>query len=175
MAERAPVLVLGYGNPGRGDDALGPLLLAKLEAWLPDQPALAVDTLCDMQLNIEHVLEVAGRQRVLLIDAARCGPLPFTCRPVTAQTDFRHSTHTLSPAGLLALCHQVGVPEPASTELLAIPGEAFALGDALSDTARQGLAAAWPFLQAWCRGTVMPDAPASAANLSGPVACDHRG
>jgi len=22
-----PILVLGYGNPGRGDDALGPMLL----------------------------------------------------------------------------------------------------------------------------------------------------
>ena len=30
----APVLIVGYGNPGRGDDALGPELVARLEALL---------------------------------------------------------------------------------------------------------------------------------------------
>lgn len=32
----APVLILGWGNLSRGDDALGPLLLDALHASLPE-------------------------------------------------------------------------------------------------------------------------------------------
>ena len=30
------VVVLACGNPSRGDDAIGPLLLARLESWLSE-------------------------------------------------------------------------------------------------------------------------------------------
>jgi Ni,Fe-hydrogenase maturation factor len=31
-----PVLILACGNPSRGDDALGPLLLERLQNWLDE-------------------------------------------------------------------------------------------------------------------------------------------
>ena len=46
----APVLVLTYGNPSRGDDALGTAMFDLLEENPPDN----VDLLTDFQLQIEH-------------------------------------------------------------------------------------------------------------------------
>ena len=43
-----PVLVLGFGNRSRGDDALGPLLLDGLSTDLPGN----IELLEDMQLQI---------------------------------------------------------------------------------------------------------------------------
>ena len=58
-----PVLLLGYGNPSRGDDALGPMLLEMLEAdrragRAPDN----FETLTDFQLQVEHALDLQRRR-----------------------------------------------------------------------------------------------------------------
>ncbi|MBL9110068.1 MAG: hypothetical protein JNM74_12375, partial [Myxococcales bacterium] len=54
---RAPVLVIGIGNPSRGDDALGPAVVARLEELLRAELAGGqVETLVDFQLQIEHTL-----------------------------------------------------------------------------------------------------------------------
>ena len=44
------ILVIGYGNPGRCDDGLGPALVARLESLRI--PGLSVEV--DYQLSIEH-------------------------------------------------------------------------------------------------------------------------
>ena len=51
---QAPLLVFGYGNPSRGDDALGPALVD----WLRRQRrgGAEVELLTDFQLQIEHAL-----------------------------------------------------------------------------------------------------------------------
>lgn len=68
----APLLVLGWGNPSRGDDALGPMLVDALVAYAGRAlPAGTVDCLSDYQLQIEHALDLVGRERVLFVDAAR--------------------------------------------------------------------------------------------------------
>ena len=68
----APLLVLAVGNPSRGDDALGPLLLERLQADGWDAGG-QVELLCDFQLQVEHTLDLQGRSAVLLVDAARPG------------------------------------------------------------------------------------------------------
>jgi hypothetical protein len=73
---KAPVLVLAVGNPSRGDDAVGPLLAECLQAWLRQQPAevqARIEVITDQQLVVEHVLDIQGRERVLLMDAAAQG------------------------------------------------------------------------------------------------------
>ena len=57
----APVLILTYGNPSRGDDALGPEMFelleqCKLETGLLDN----VDLYTDFQLQIEHAVDLEG-------------------------------------------------------------------------------------------------------------------
>ncbi len=54
-----PILVLGYGNPSRGDDALGPLLLDFIQQHL-DTSQFEIVT--DFQLQIEHALDLQNRE-----------------------------------------------------------------------------------------------------------------
>ena len=64
----APLLVFGWGNLSRGDDALGPLCVERLRATVAQ--AANIEYLDDYQLQIEHALDLVGRQRVLFVDAA---------------------------------------------------------------------------------------------------------
>lgn len=65
----APTLVFGYGNPSRGDDALGWRLIEQLDALRAAGRLAGVDLLSDFQLQIEHVLDLRGRTRVIFVDA----------------------------------------------------------------------------------------------------------
>ena len=62
-----PVLLFGYGNLSRGDDALGPLLLEYAESHCDLD---AIEILSDFQLQIEHALDLENRRLVLFVDAS---------------------------------------------------------------------------------------------------------
>lgn len=155
----APVLVLAVGNPSRGDDALGPRLAERLEEWLVQEGIGGVEVLSDMQLNIETALDLQDRSRVLVIDASASGDLPYACTPVRASHDASYSTHSVSPQAILQVYLDLGLPEPPRTELLAVRGASFELGEALSPAGRRHLELTWVFLQDWCReaaGVTLP-------------------
>jgi len=83
----APILVFGYGNPSRGDDALGPEFVRRLEACCADAIACgALEVLTDFQLQVEHALDLQERAVVYW---RRGWPSPRTrnrrprcCRPL---------------------------------------------------------------------------------------------
>jgi hydrogenase maturation protease len=130
----APTLIIGIGNPSRGDDALGPLAIERLAGLdLPD-----VELLTDFQLQIEYVLDLQQRARVVFIDAAESAPAPYVFDTVSAHADPSYTSHELSPAALLHACAQTwGTPPPAW--VLAIHGENWSLGQAPSATALDNL------------------------------------
>ena len=66
----APTLVFGIGNPSRGDDAIGPLMIERLEREQSAGRLSGVDLLTDFQLQPEHALDLRGRARVLFVDAS---------------------------------------------------------------------------------------------------------
>ena len=79
----APLLVFGWGNPSRGDDALGPLLVEQLADRAQAQlPAGRLECLTDFQLQVEHALDLVGRERVLFVDAAIGLQTPFAVSKV---------------------------------------------------------------------------------------------
>ena len=55
-ADGGDVLVIGYGNPGRMDDGLGPATIDELEKLAID----GVDLDADYQLTVEDAAAVAG-------------------------------------------------------------------------------------------------------------------
>ena len=119
-----PLLVLGWGNLSRGDDALGPLCVAALREQLPGDLQEQVEFLDDYQLQIEHALDLVGRQRVLLIDASLNCAAPFEVTELKPAQDASLTTHALSPQALLQVYQDLqGTPPPPCT-LLAIRGEA---------------------------------------------------
>jgi hydrogenase maturation protease len=143
----APLLVFGWGNLSRGDDALGPLCIERLRALAA--PAAAVDYLDDYQLQIEHALDLVGRQRVLFVDASLSCRAPFELTQLHAAPDISFTTHALSPQALMQVfCDLRGEAPPACT-LLAIRGERFELGAPPSHAALAHLAAALAWATDW--------------------------
>lgn len=155
----APLLVLAWGNLSRGDDALGPLCLAALRAQLPGRLLDQVEFLEDYQLQIEHALDLIGRQRVLFIDASLSCPAPFEVTELQAAQDASFTTHALSPQALLQVYQDMqGTPPPPCT-LLAIRGEAFELGEPPGKAARTNLEHALAWAHAWLSGTALHKNP----------------
>jgi hydrogenase maturation protease len=109
----APVLILTYGNPSRGDDALGPEMFDLLEQYKLETGQLdIVDLYTDFQLQIEHAVDLQDRQYVLFIDASVSCAEPFECQPLHADRDDSFTTHAMSPASVLAVYKQINHREP---------------------------------------------------------------
>lgn len=141
----APLLIFAYGNPSRGDDALGPLLLERLQAL----NLAHVETLTDFQLQVEHAYDLQGRERVLFIDASVACAAPYAFSRLAAQKDTSYTTHVMSPMAVLHVYRELyGEPPPAY--LLQVRGESFELGAALSPAAAANLQAAFDLLQQLC-------------------------
>ncbi|MEY4764221.1 MAG: hypothetical protein RI907_894 [Pseudomonadota bacterium] len=138
------LVVFGWGNPSRGDDALGPGLLAEVaKANLP-----GVATVEDFQLQIEHTLDMVDAGLLLFIDAGMGTPAPWTFQEIVAQPPGRLNTssHALSPQALLRVFEQVqGRPAPPAF-LLCVRGEGFDLGAGLSEAGRLHAASAQRWL-----------------------------
>lgn len=131
----APILVIGIGNPSRGDDALGPVCLERLAA----SPAPGVELLTDFQLQIEHALDLDGRALVVFVDASVAAPAPYSLAPIGEAPAEPAFSHALSPAQLLDVYRRVQRRAPPRAMVLAIRGEAFELGDGLSARASANL------------------------------------
>lgn len=141
------VVIFGYGNPSRGDDALGPALVACVLVWLGDHRDADVTVYEDYQLQVEHALDLAEADLVLFIDADATGPAPFHLRRVQAERDDSYTTHELSPQALLHVAREVTRRDPPPSWVLGVRGEQFELGDPLSAAAEAHLEAAWTELQ----------------------------
>lgn len=141
----APTLIFGWGNPSRGDDALGPLFVERVEALgLP-----GVECLTDFQLQVEHALDLQGRQRILFVDASLDAEAPFSVTAVGPQKDTSFTTHAMSPQAVLQVyCNLTDEPPP-PTWLMAIRGERFELGEAVTANAGRHLDEALAWLQDW--------------------------
>ena len=136
------ILVIGYGNPGRRDDGLGPALAAALDGMA--LPGVTVDA--DYQLTIEHAAEIAAHDAVIFADAAVRGPAPFEFRRLDPGEPATFSTHSVSPAGVLALAQQCFAARTCGY-VLALRGYEFnEFGEGLSPPAQANLAAAVEFL-----------------------------
>jgi hydrogenase maturation protease len=137
------LVVFGWGNDARGDDGLGPLLLARIAAagW-PE-----VTIIEDFQLQIEHALDLDGAELALFVDAGRDTPAPFAFAEIAPKNAFRHTTHALAPEAVLDVFARLRGRAPPPSFTLCVRGERFELGDGLSDAAREGLEAAWAFAQ----------------------------
>jgi len=131
------VLVLGYGNPGRQDDGLGPAAAAEIEKLgLP-----GVTSRDNYQLVIEDSVEIAAHDIVWFVDAARTGAEPYEVRALSPALDIAFTSHLVKPEVLLAIAKQYYGKSP-EAYLLGIRGYEFEFLEGLSDRARDNLAQA---------------------------------
>lgn len=141
----APILIFGWGNPSRGDDALGPLFVERIGALgLP-----GVECLTDFQLQVEHALDLQGRARILFVDAGVDAAAPYSQRRLSPARDASFSTHAMTPEAVMQVYVDLHDEAPPPCTLLAIRGERFELGEALSPAAAAHLEAALQWARAW--------------------------
>lgn len=141
----APILIFGWGNPSRGDDALGPLFAEHIAALqLP-----GVECLTDFQLQVEHALDLENRSRILFVDASLDAPAPFAVTLLEAARDSSFTTHAMTPEAVMQVYVELHDETPPPCSLLAIRGESFELGEALSTTAAGNLQAALAWARTW--------------------------
>jgi hydrogenase maturation protease len=145
----APLLVFGWGNLSRGDDALGPLFVLQLRALLGAACEGEVEFLDDFQLQVEHALDLRGRRRVLFVDASVDCAAPFEVTQLHATRDPSFTTHTMSPAAVLQVYRDLHHAEPPPCTQLAIRGTAFELGEPPAKAALANLALALDWARRW--------------------------
>ncbi|MBN2448479.1 MAG: hydrogenase maturation protease [Phycisphaerae bacterium] len=136
------ILVIGYGNPGRLDDGLGPALAAALEEAA--LPGVTVDA--DYQLVVDDAADVAKHDVVVFADAAVSGAEPFGFLRIEPKPALSFSSHSIEPDNVLALAESL-FGARVEGYALAIRGYEFdEFGQRLSERARENLRAAHSFI-----------------------------
>lgn len=125
------LLIIGYGNSLRGDDGAGPQAARELRGR--GFPALEVHQLAP------ELAEAISRVKLVVFTDASVELEPGQVR-VTPVREDRASAfeHHISPGGLLRLTREVYERAPAAL-VIAIGGESYELGDALSDSALRAI------------------------------------
>jgi hydrogenase maturation protease len=135
----AQVLIIGYGNPLRGDDGIGWHAADRLAHALP-YPEVSVQT--SHQLTPEMAESVSRAGLVIFVDAD-CGRAAgeVACRPVEPKgTPGGPFSHQLTPETLLALARSLYGSCPKAL-LLSVGAASFEYGETLSPAVASALPA----------------------------------
>jgi hydrogenase maturation protease len=106
------VLVYGIGNPGRQDDALGILLVDKLNEWIREKGVESIQTDQNYQLNIEDAELISEFDLVIFIDASVIDIESTYFEKIVPdyRTDF--SMHSVEPSFVVGICYQIFNKKP---------------------------------------------------------------
>ncbi len=97
------ILVIGYGNPGRLDDGLGPAFSDRLEKMaLPD---ITVDA--NYQLTVEDADQIKDYDVAVFVDASVDGKEPFDFTEVSPKSTMHFSSHFFTPEDVLGLAQEL--------------------------------------------------------------------
>ncbi len=139
------MLLIAYGNPGRGDDGIGPAFADRLESR--QLPGITIDV--DYQLTVEHALAVADASCVVFVDAALDIKLPYFFETVGPTEKADISSHSLSPISVLTLSKTLYGNAPEAF-VLGISGHVFGdVREGLSEAALCNLDLAETFFLDW--------------------------
>jgi len=147
------VLLIGYGNPGRRDDGLGPAFSEGIAARR--LPGLVVDT--DYQLVAEHALAISEHDLVVFADAQISGAeidgtQAFSFREIEPGVPETLGSHSLIPETVLALCETLYGARPKAF-VLGISGYDYGdVKEGLSKRAAENLNKAEAFFLDWLAG-----------------------
>jgi len=141
--QTASTLIFTWGNPSRGDDAIGPIIYERLE-----KEGLAnVDRLTDFQLQIEHMIDLENRQKIIFIDSSISAKAPFEFYEIFPIEDDSYTSHAMSPQSLLAVYQKVNNQPPPTAFMLSIRGYEYGLGLSISKKAEKNIDEAMKFIK----------------------------
>lgn len=136
VTDAAPVLVIGVGSELRCDDAAG----RRVAERIGDRGDDDVEVRSVHQLTPELAVDLAGREQVVIVDAA-VDVADVTVRRIDPATVAPAFSHHLDPTGLLALAHQLGTA-PRDLVTVSVPAHDLTLGMELSPATRSAVAEA---------------------------------
>jgi hydrogenase maturation protease len=129
------LLVIGYGNELRGDDAVGAKVAAEVAGW----KLAGLRTLACHQLTPELADPIAAAERVIFVDAVGADSKEVTmCEIEAAGPAPDIMTHVVDPKTLLRLAKQVFGRCPRAW-WLTIPVECLDFGEKLTPLAQRGV------------------------------------
>ena len=139
------VLIIGYGNPLRGDDALGCEIAGRLASAIHDE---AVEILSVNQLTPELSELISGVELVVFIDASLVGqPGSWKCQTVDANEKSSHTLgHHLTPMSLLAYAQAIFKASPRAL-LVSVAGDSFDCRQELTPSVAAALPAVEQFVR----------------------------
>lgn len=135
-------LVIGIGNPVRGDDGAGRAVARRLR-WSGVEGAVVVESDGDIAALLDAF---HGQTRCILVDASHSGLRPGSVQRFDAKLEAlpaslgRGSTHALGLADALGLARTLG-RLPAEVVVYAIEARSCQLGDPLSGPVRHAVEA----------------------------------
>ena len=143
------ILILGYGNPLRSDDAVGQQIARALRFGRGD-----VEVLTAYQLTPELAEPISRARRVVFIDA-RVGETPGALfhELVSPQPGAGAFTHNVTPASLLGAANELYGAHPAGL-LISVVGADFDYGAELSPLLSRALPGIADQVQAIIESTV---------------------
>ncbi len=103
FAASKKILVIGYGNPAREDDGLGPAVAEAIEKL--NIEGITIDS--DYQLTVEDSSAVAEHDVVIFIDASIEGEKPFYFSQLTPKHKVSFSSHNITPEGVMGLAKEL--------------------------------------------------------------------
>lgn len=138
--------IFTWGNPSRGDDAIGPLLHRDIEQLITEFSLKNIHLIEDFQLQPEHILDISGDACIVFIDASYQGDSAFRVSQVNAAENIGYTSHALSPEALLTIYEKIQNKQAPPAFMLSVRGYSFALGAPLSKQAEENSKAASRFL-----------------------------
>lgn len=125
------ILIIGYGNTLRGDDAIGRVLAQQLAQRL-QHSGIDVSLYLLHQLMPEMVQKIAEASYVIFLDA-RAGDTPgmIVCEPVVAHSQENLFTHFIKPSALVGAARDWYNTAPQAL-LISVVGTSFEYGDTLT-------------------------------------------
>ncbi|MBN1787588.1 MAG: hydrogenase maturation protease [Sedimentisphaerales bacterium] len=142
MTDNQKILLIGFGNPARADDGLGPSVAEKIEAQ--NLPNVTVDS--DYQLTVEDSAQVAEYDIVIFADASQNCAEPFSFEPLNDRQEGSFSSHSVEPAQVMTLAEKL-FGSKAKAFMLGIRGYEFdQFGASLSEKAKTNMEKAIDFI-----------------------------
>ncbi len=152
----ASILVIGYGNTLRRDDALGCLIADLVGRW--QRPGVRSMSLA--QLTPELAAELAAAETAVFVDARKCSPSSeprIQVEPLAPRgEDWAPLVHAITPCVLLGLCKAAFGHCPRAWQV-SVPGSDFSFGEGLSDMADRGMRHALGMIEALLARAGSPD------------------
>jgi len=136
-----PVLIFGYGNPGRQDDGLGPAMIEEIECL----GYSFVETDANYQLSIEDAAEMAEHDFIILIDTTVQDVDCFSIRKVLPSSTITFTSHLVNPESVVALCEDAFGRVP-DVWIIGIRGYEFEFAEGFTERARENYRETFHFI-----------------------------